>query len=421
MIRTSVVVISWNGASRLGGCLDALLAQIGPDDEIIVVDNGSTDSSTALVRQQYPQVRMIENQRNLGFAGGYNVGVQAAQSEYLLLVNQDVVVREGWLEAILAALASPEVGIVGCKLLCSDGTIRHAGGSVSYPLAQLSHCGYHELDQGQWRERREVDFVGEAIGLKRAVLDEVGPFDEGFFPAGYEDVDLCFRARSAGHQVVYTSEAVGTYRQSTVLDREGSGYHRWMGRGRLRYVLKHYTRWQFYDDFVPAEYSSMAKLAHLDARQGIRMACLDTLLSLRGMPRTGVLGEDGSEEEVAETLLGLRDALTAFPERSPETTSLSDLLVEPPWRVQDPRIASRVSGLGRVVSRLRGLWDSVWRLQEKLAVVQEILVCLDREMTEGRRLQAGVAYGLQEEVDHLKGRVRALEEALSALSSRVDR
>ena len=154
MIRTSVVVISWNGASRLGGCLDALLAQIGPDDEIIVVDNGSTDSSTALVHQQYPQVRMIENQRNLGFAGGYNVGVQAAQSEYLLLVNQDVVVREGWLEAMLAALASPDVGIVGCKLLCSDGTIRHAGGSVSYPLAQLSHRGYHELDQGQWRERR---------------------------------------------------------------------------------------------------------------------------------------------------------------------------------------------------------------------------------------------------------------------------
>ena len=92
MTRVSAIVVSWNGESHLGSCLDALLEQVGPDDEIVVVDNGSADGSATLVRQQYPQVRLIENQCNLGLAGGYNVGVRAAQGEYLLLVNQNVVV-----------------------------------------------------------------------------------------------------------------------------------------------------------------------------------------------------------------------------------------------------------------------------------------------------------------------------------------
>ena len=150
------------------------------------------------------------------------------------------------------------------------------------------------------------------------------------------------------------------------------------------------------------------------------MAYLDTVLSLRDIPRTGVLRKDGSEEGVAETLLGLREVLATFPERSPENTLVPDLLVEPPWHVREQPTTSRVPGFRGVASRLRGWWDSVWRLQEKLAVVQEILVSLDREMTEGRRLQAGVAYGLQEEVDYLRERVRALEEALPAPSSQDD-
>lgn len=427
MIRTSVIVVSWNGEAHLADCLNAVLAQLGPDDEIIVVDNGSVDGSVELVRERYVQVHLIENGRNLGYAGGCNVGLGAARGTYLMLVSQDVTVEEGWLEAMLMALASPDVGIVGCRLLYPDGTIQHAGGCLSYPLAHMNHDGHRGRDEGQWDETREVDCVVDAaLGLKRELLDRIGLLDEGFFPAFYETADLCYRARAAGYRAIYAPATVGVHRQTRTIEREGIEYNRWMGRGRLRFILKHYTVKQFRDDFVPAERSWLSSLPDLDMRQGLRMAYLDTLLGLRDMPRTGVLSEEGSEEAVGEALIGLRQALAVFPERAAMTTPTPDLLVEPPWRA---RRRSRLSGIpivGPALARLCHLLRSVWRLQENLAVVQEILVCLDREMTEGRRLQAEATCASRAEIDLLKGRVQALEEPQPGLEGeerepRVDR
>jgi GT2 family glycosyltransferase len=445
-MKVSIIIPVWNGHEHLPACLDAILSQTNPDDEVIVVDNASSDGSSALVRERYPQVCLIENEHNLGFAGGCNVGLQAALREHLVLANQDVTVQEGWLEGMLKALAPPEVGIVGCKLLYPDGTIQHAGGIISYPLGHPNHYGYREPDEGQWDEQREVDYViGASLGLKRTVLNEIGLFDEGFFPAFYEEVDLCFRARAAGYQVVYTPDAVGIHHETTTVDREGAEYHRWMGRGRLRFVLKHYTAEQFHDDFVPAEQSWLATLAAPAERAGLRMAYLDTLLGLRDVPRTGVLAEEDHEEEVAEALISLREMLSASPEKSSEGTALaSDLMAELPWFVQERPFTSTVPIVGPAIARFRELWNSVaakWyvrplveqqnefnkrliletartqgglaALEEKLVVLHEILACLDRETTAARRLQTEAAYGLQEEVDRLRAHVRVLEEALS--------
>jgi GT2 family glycosyltransferase len=408
MTRTSIIAVSWNGEAYLGHCLTSILAEAGSDDEVIVVDNNSTDGSAALVRECFPQAHLIENERNLGFAGGCNVGLRAARGEYLVLVNQDITVQKGWLEALLSALAQPEAGIVGCKLLYPDGTIQHAGGFISYPLAHPGHYGYREPDEGQCDEQREVDYViGAALGLKRQVLNDVGFFDEGFFPAFYEETDLCFRARAAGYSVIYTPGAVGTHYETTTIDRQSTDYHRWMNRGRLRFALKHYTAEQFHEEFVPAERAWLAEVSDLAIRQGLRLAYLDTVLGLRDIPRTGALAEMGSEESTAEALLGLREALS--PSAGLTKATIGNFLVEPPWRIHE----SKIPILGPVLARLRGLWDSVWRLQEKLAVVQEILASLDRETTESRRAQAEAMYNLQEKADRLESRVGILEEASS--------
>jgi GT2 family glycosyltransferase len=416
MTRASVIIVSWNGELYLEDCLRAIEAQISPSDEIIVVDNCSADDSPALVRERFPRIRLFENERNLGFAGGCNVGLRAAQGEYLLLVNQDVTVQAGWLEAMIEALAPTEVGAVGCKLLYPDGTIQHAGGIISYPLALPGHYGYHEPDQKQWDVQREVDYVtGAAMGLKRAVLNEIGLFDEKFFPACYEETDLCFRVKAAGYQVIYTPTALGIHHETTTTDRESTEYNRWMNRGRLRFVLKHYTADQFHDEFVPVERAWLAELTDLALRQGARAAYLDTVLSLRGVPKSGVLAEEGSEGAVAEALIDLRQVLVGFPEESHQATP--SFLVNLPWGPS----RARASIFGTFIRRLHGLWDSVWRLQEKLAVVQEILVYLDRELTERHRLQAEATYRLREQVDALQSRVQTLEEGLPAPSSSEER
>ncbi len=412
-MRSSIIVVSWNGEPYLADCLDALAAQVGSDDEVIVVDNGSTDGSASLVRQRHPQVRLIENGRNLGFAGGCNVGLRAAEGQALLLVNQDVVVRPGWLEAMLAALAAAEVGVVGGKLLYPDGTIQHAGGILHDPQALPGHLGYREADRGRWDAARDVEYVtGAAMGFRREMLERVGFFDEGFFPAFYEETDFCARARAAGYRVVYVPTAVAVHRETTTVEREGVEYHRWMGRGRLRFVLKHQTPARFHGDFVPAERLWLAAQRAPALREGLRAAYLDTLLGLRDMPRTGVLADEGSEEAVAEALIELRATLVG-----------GELLADPlggvPWAVEERPFRSDLPVLGPWIARFRALWNSVstrWyvlplleqqneinrRLALALAAAQENIVALDRELADARRLHAQALHALREDIERLR-------------------
>jgi GT2 family glycosyltransferase len=452
-MKISVIIPVWNGREYLPACLDALLAQGDAELEIIAVDNASADGSATLVRERYPQVRLIENERNLGFAGGCNAGLRAAQDEYLILVNQDVIVHQGWLQAMLKALAPPSVGIVGCKLLYPDGTIQHAGGIMRYPSAQPNHYGYREPDCGQWDTLREVDYVtGAAMGLRRTVLDKVGFFDEGFFPAFYEEADLCLRARAAGYQVIYTPDAVATHAETTTVERNGAEYHRWMGRGRLRFLLKHYTAAQFHDDFVPAERAWLGSLTDPAMRRGLWMAYLDTLLNLRDIPRTGVLVEEGSAERVAEVLTDLCALLTASFDKPAEVAPAPASLAALPWCVQERPFTSKIPVIGPAIARFRELWNSVatkWyvrplieqqneinrqlvleigRVREELEAIrgrleatrgeleaaQEIIVSLDRETVDRHRIQVRATYALQEEMMWLSEKVRTLETASSS-------
>ena len=130
-MRVSVILLSWNGMDDLGNALEALQAQSSSGVEIIVVDNASTDGSAEFVERYYPDVSLIRSPCNVGFAGGNNRGLEVATGKVLVLLNQDTIVRRGWLNALVAALAgNPRSGIVGAKALFPDGRIQHAGGFV---------------------------------------------------------------------------------------------------------------------------------------------------------------------------------------------------------------------------------------------------------------------------------------------------
>ena len=285
-MKASVIVLSWNGMEYLEDCLDAVLAQEYPDFEVIVVDNGSSDGSADFVERLYPQVRLIRNERNLGFAAGNNVGLRAARGDALVLLNQDAVVEPGWLEVLVTALEDPTIGMVGCKLLYPDGTIQHAGGRIVDSRGSSRHIGRGEPDTGQYDTMEEVDFVtGAALALSRDTLARVGPLDEGFAPAYYEDTDWSYRVREVGLRVVYCPTAVATHFESTSLEVGGYSHHVAFNYGRLRFLLKHSPMDWLWDQFAPAEASGIRAMSRGNELMAVRQACLRVLFDLPEVAR----------------------------------------------------------------------------------------------------------------------------------------
>jgi len=255
-IRTSVIILSWNGRQYLGSCLNAILKQSQGAHEILLVDNGSIDGSVEFVITYYPTIRVIQNHANLGVAGGWNVGLKETTGDIVVFVNQDVIVRPDWLFQLNSVfMETPEAGVIGCKLLYPDEkTIQHAGGKILYPLAITKHYGSKEIDIGQYDALREVDYVtGAAFGIRRDTLCHIGLFDDRFFPAYYEDVDICVRARQFGYKVLYSPNPVAVHYESTSLGKHSEQYYFHYHQNRLRFVFKHLTMQRILYEFLPAE------------------------------------------------------------------------------------------------------------------------------------------------------------------------
>lgn len=277
--KASVIVLAWNGMGYLEANLNAVLAQDYDDFEVVVIDNGSADGSPDFVAERYPQIHLIRNETNLGFSAGNNVGLQHASGEILVLLNQDTVVQQGWLAALVAAFErQPDAGIVGSKLLCPDGrTLQHAGGHLERPLVLGQHYGHGELDEGQYDEPCQVEYVtGAAMALRRNLLSEIGNLDEGFYPGYFEDVDFCLRAQAAGYSIWFEPQAVLHHHESASMRRDSLTGHYYYYRNRLRFALKHLTPEQFIEGFVPAEIARSAG-APAEEQRALALGAIEAL------------------------------------------------------------------------------------------------------------------------------------------------
>lgn len=238
----SVIIVSLNGEDRLPDALRAVQATRWPRFEIVVVDNGSTDRTSEVTRRIAPEARCLRVERNLGFAGGNNVGLAEARGDVLVLLNDDCEPRPDWLAAWMdAARSRPEWGVLGAKLLYPDGrTIQHAGG-VMEPNGLTKHLGYMETDEGQHDTPRECDYVsGAAFAIRRDVLERVGPLDAAYFPIYFEENDFCARVRRAGFGVHYIPAAAVIHHESMTTKKLSFGFLKKYHRNRLRYVIKNF-------------------------------------------------------------------------------------------------------------------------------------------------------------------------------------
>lgn len=241
--RVSIVIPVFNKSEYSFHCLEALLAHTqGADYEVIVVDDCSSDD-TATMLQAISGITVLRNTHNSGFIASCNSGAAAARGEFLLFLNNDTEVQDGWLQALLQTFSDfPDAGLVGAKLLYADGTLQEAGGIVWRDGSAWNHGRNDDPNKPEYCYLRAVDYCsGACILLRRADFAALGGFDTHYSPAYYEDTDLAFRLRATGKQVYYQPNA-------RVFHFEGVTSGTDLGSGVKEYqrvnAVKFFERWQ---------------------------------------------------------------------------------------------------------------------------------------------------------------------------------
>lgn len=268
-IKLSVIILNYNTAGLLKSCLAAVLASTGFEGkelEAIVVDNNSSDNSVEMVKNDFPDVKLIGNKKNLGFSAGNNVGIKKAGGKYLLLLNSDTLVEPDALMAILKVMENDQsIGAATCLLQTADGKIdpaSHRG--FPTPWNALSYFvgleklfsktrlfgGYHQ-GWKNFKASHEVDCISAAFMMVfDEVIDKVGLLDERFFMYG-EDIDWCLRIKKAGFKILFYP-GVKTLHLKRQSGREQSRDKDLRKKTQTMFMD---SMWQFYEKHYFAKYS----------------------------------------------------------------------------------------------------------------------------------------------------------------------
>jgi GT2 family glycosyltransferase len=243
MPHVTIIVLNWNGKDQTLDCLASLAQLDYPQYGVVLVDNASRDGSVEAVKSIYPDVKIIQNKENLGFAQGNNVGIEYALAEnpaYILLLNNDTVVAADFLKILVEAAEShPDAGIVGPSIYYFDRpqTIWSAGGAIDWKQGSTRMLHLNEEDCGQLGiDPHPVDFVtGCALLVKVPALRRAGCLDPRFF-AYFEETEWCVRVAQAGYRVLHVPRAHIWHRIS-LQEREVSPLVQYyMTRNRLLFL-----------------------------------------------------------------------------------------------------------------------------------------------------------------------------------------
>lgn len=243
----SVIVLNYNGRKFADMCFQSLRKTDYRPVEIIMVDNASNDGSLEYVAREFPEVRLIRSERNLGYTGGNNLGIRAAAGRYVVLLNNDVEVDPAWLAPLVAeAEKDMQVGALQPKLtsMINKGYFEYAGASGGF----VDRLGYAflrgrifetmERDDGQYDDVRDIFWAsGAALFLRKSALDHVGQLDETFF-MHYEEIDLCWRLKSAGYTIRVVPAAHILHHVAASLPTESFNKTYWNHRNSLITLIK---------------------------------------------------------------------------------------------------------------------------------------------------------------------------------------
>ena len=257
MFDVSIIIVSWNAKHHLLSCLNSLEnTPNGYSQEIIVVDNASSDGSPDAVARQFPQVTLIKNKKNLGFARANNIGIRQSSGRYICLVNSDVIVLNGCIENLISFMDNhPTTGMVGPRILNPDRTLQHS--CRHFPTIWNNLCQALTLNHLFPKSRffsgpcmnywnldsvRSVDVLGGCFWMvRRKSLNEVGLLDEDFFIYG-EDLDWCRRFHQVGWDIVFYPMAEAIHIGAASSNNAPIRFYLELQKAGLQYWRKHHGK-----------------------------------------------------------------------------------------------------------------------------------------------------------------------------------
>ncbi|MDP2209679.1 MAG: glycosyltransferase family 2 protein [Bacteroidota bacterium] len=210
----SIIILTYNGLSLTRQLLNSLKKNVDiKNNEVIVVDNASTDNTVAELKKEYDWIQVIENEANIGFGAANNLAAKIARGEILLFLNNDVIVEDDFITQVVQKLSNDTIGALGPKILNPDHTFQLSAGRYPTVLNELEdkfvYKYYRRIGwlrksvENKFSKEKLVDWItGASLFIKRKVFNEIGGFDEKYFMY-FEDKDLCKRVRDLGYNVVY--------------------------------------------------------------------------------------------------------------------------------------------------------------------------------------------------------------------------
>jgi GT2 family glycosyltransferase len=237
MPEISTVILTYNSIKFIRSCLDSVFSQDYQDFEVVIIDNGSTDNTAGFIKENYPQVILIENKENLGTAFARNQGIEIAKGEWILTLDCDVILEKNFLHKIIsfAERSRDSIDMIQPKILKDDKKTIYSCGIYLSKLRRFYDIGKGKIDNGQFNIPKYIFGACSAAALyKRRMLqdlkEETGYFDERFFFL-VEDVDLAWRAQRKGWKALYYPEAVSYhYGNSSSLNRSLRQFLCWRNR-----------------------------------------------------------------------------------------------------------------------------------------------------------------------------------------------
>jgi GT2 family glycosyltransferase/SAM-dependent methyltransferase/glycosyltransferase involved in cell wall biosynthesis len=426
----SLVIPLYSRADLTRACLRSILENTSRVPYEVVLIDDEADAQTKQLLEGVRGARIIRNKRNIGYLRSMNRAAAAARGAWLVLFNNDTVVTQGWLRALLdCAESSPDVGVVAPKFIYPDGRLNEAGGiiwrdgtGVNYGRGDSPGCFRYEY-------RRETDYGSAAALLVNTTLwREVGGFDERFLPMYYEDVDLCFQARERGWRVLYEPTAVVVHVEGATTGNDvTTGHKRFQEQNRPKLVEK--WRKQLESEHQRPSPANLPVAA--DRHRGPRVLVIDHRVPMadRDAGSLRIL-------KIMEALIGLGARITLMPENfapaQPYTQQLQRMGVEVLYGELDPR--AELAALGPRLSTVilcrphpASHWlDTVRELAPNATVVYDTVDL--HWLREARRSEVattqvngtGHANGGAPALDSLPPKARALRELELAMMRATD-